>query len=205
MSGGVTTDPMRAGTPIVWFAAGVIDRMAAEAARTFPLETGGVLMGYTDAIGADVVVRECIGPGPHAVHHGSAFVPDHIYHEQEVARIYAQSGRVWTYLGDWHSHPDGRLELSTADRRTVKWIARAVDARAPNPIMALIAGRATPVDDDAVGNGTSGTVEDFQRCGWSIGAWRLDSRSPRWSAIFQRRRLVRCSVATFNASIRHCD
>ena len=54
-------------------------------------------------------------PRPAVPHH---LIPDHEYQEQEIARVYATSGRCTTYVGDWHSHPGGALYLSRTDVRT---------------------------------------------------------------------------------------
>lgn len=119
--------------------------MRREADRAAPFETGGVLLGYwtrepTADDGGEVVVTAVIGPGPGAVHQRWVFMPDHDYHESEVERVYEVSGRQWTYLGDWHTHPDGPAHLSNKDRVTLRRIASAASARAPHPMMLLLAG-----------------------------------------------------------------
>ena len=116
-----------------------MDRLIVEVDATFPLETGGVLMGYVH--GGDCIVTAIVGPGPNAVHHECTFTPDYEYQEMEVANIYVSSGRRWTYLGDWHSHPRQRMpSLSPKDIRTLKCIARYKGARIAQPIMLLLAG-----------------------------------------------------------------
>jgi integrative and conjugative element protein (TIGR02256 family) len=77
-------------------------------------------------------------------------MPDYDYQEEEIARVYRDLGRLFTYLGDWHTHPDGRLHLSAIDRKTLKRIADHPAARIHNPVMILLAG----------GNP------------WRLGAWR---------------------------------
>jgi integrative and conjugative element protein (TIGR02256 family) len=123
--------------------------------ETFPLETGGILMGYWSE--PDVVITHATGPGPRAVHKTTGFLPDAEYQEQEVAFIYAESGRLSTYLGDWHSHPYGSTRLSWKDKRTLRRIAHAPEARCPQPLMAVMAG------------------EEGQ---WGLGIWRLSKSGP---------------------------
>jgi integrative and conjugative element protein (TIGR02256 family) len=125
--------------PGVWI--GVAERatLAREADRTSPRETGGILMGYRGA-GETIVIASVVGPGPNAAHGYGFFVPDHEYHEREVARIYENSGRQWTYLGDWHSHPGGSAGLSKSDRHTLRRIAKSPEARAAAPLMLVLAG-----------------------------------------------------------------
>ena len=114
--------------------------MLAEAASRYPLETGGVLMGYWTENYKEVVVTAVTGPGPKAIHKTTSFAPDADFHETEISRLYNESGRVHTYLGDWHTHPNGTCYLSRKDRATLKRISRYKAARAPAPIMAILAG-----------------------------------------------------------------
>jgi integrative and conjugative element protein (TIGR02256 family) len=106
----------------------------------FPRETGGVLMGYWAQLFTEVVVTHAIGPGPEAIHYEKGFIPDSQYQEAEIARIYLQSNRFSTYLGDWHTHPSGSSYLSHRDKRTLQEIASFQDERCPIPIMAVFGG-----------------------------------------------------------------
>jgi integrative and conjugative element protein (TIGR02256 family) len=115
--------------------------MIVEADRAYPEETGGVLVGYWAVPFFQLVVTSAIGPGPRAVHRKDAFLPDHEYQEAEIGRIYHLSDRLHTYLGDWHTHPNSTAHLSWTDRRTLRTIATEDAARAPIPIMAILAGR----------------------------------------------------------------
>jgi integrative and conjugative element protein (TIGR02256 family) len=118
----------------------VVASMTTEAAARYPLETGGILMGYWRNP-TSAVATVCVGPGPRAVHREETFTPDHDWHRAEVARIYRASGRLDTYLGDWHSHPDARdATLSRKDRSTLYRIASDPAARAPAAIMVVLLG-----------------------------------------------------------------
>jgi integrative and conjugative element protein (TIGR02256 family) len=121
-----------------WLPRLAVELIQRDAEAAFPLETGGILMGYWAE--SDVVITDAIGPGPKAVHYAVGFLPDAEYHEKEVARIYKQSDRTSTYLGDWHTHPYGSTRLSRRDRRTMKRIACSHEARCPKPLMAVLAG-----------------------------------------------------------------
>jgi len=123
----------------LWLSVAHEDMLLREAARTAPYETGGVLLGYRGE-GGDVVVTDVVGPGPNASHARASFVPDHGYHDGEIARLYAESGRRHAYLGDWHSHPGGSCALSRTDRRTLRRIATTAEARAPEPLMLIVGG-----------------------------------------------------------------
>lgn len=146
----------------LWLPRIVLAAMEQEATRCAPDETGGVLMGYwarspvlplaaragaTERAGDDggmgeIVVVAQIGPGPAAAHSRCAFTPDHEYQDREIASLYDASGRRWSYLGDWHTHPEGSARLSARDERTLRRIADEPQARAPNPVMLVLAGGA---------------------------------------------------------------
>ncbi len=111
-----------------------------DASKHYPLESGGILMGYwVDA--ENVVATYSLGPGPNAGHHFGSFKPDHEWQVNQVARYYKQLERMETYLGDWHSHPSAQLaHLSYRDRAVLYRIATHSAARAPTPIMAIVFG-----------------------------------------------------------------
>lgn len=124
----------------VWLAQTAVDAMLDEAAAAAPDETGGMLLGYEGLDAPEPVVTGIVGPGPDAQHSPSGFEPDADWQQGELERVYADSGRITTYLGDWHTHPRGPARPSRKDRRTARRIARSKEARAPAPLM-LIAGR----------------------------------------------------------------
>lgn len=126
---------------IAWIKRPVLNYIVIEANRSFPYETGGCLMGYWGMPLREVVITDIIGPGPQAVHRKKSFIPDNEWQTAEVARIYANSGRLHTYLGDWHTHPNSNCcELSWTDSRTLNKIAIFHPARIPTPIMGVLAG-----------------------------------------------------------------
>jgi integrative and conjugative element protein (TIGR02256 family) len=146
-------------TLTAWLKQSVYACIAKEAATRAPLETGGVLLGYCSQDGDDAVITHSIGPGPHAVHERFGFTPDQEFHIAEIARMYTTSGRRLAYLGDWHTHPGGSARLSPRDLKTLKSIAMHKHARAPRPIMLVLAPGPH----------------------WEPSAWRATiTRSPAW-------------------------
>ena len=105
-----------------------------------PKETGGVLLGYWRAGSGEPVATHVVGPGPNAVHREHGLIPDYDYQEDEIATLYRASGRRLSYLGDWHTHPGGDSRMSRRDRACLRRIARFARARAPNPLMLILAG-----------------------------------------------------------------
>lgn len=121
--------------------------MFAEAQLFAQSETGGMLLGYrTEETGEQgeqgeqIVITDLIGAGPAAVHRRDGFIPDGAWQQERLGEKYVASGRVTTYLGDWHSHPDSSPLPSKKDRKTAKKISRHREARAQQPLM-LIVGR----------------------------------------------------------------
>lgn len=114
-----------------------LDQMLVEGRRTFPLETGGVLMGF---VGVDcTVVTSVVGPGPRAIHRRRSFMPDAGWQQERVAELYERSGRRDTYLGDWHTHPGGTTRASITDWLAALTIARSRAVRCPNPVIIVLA------------------------------------------------------------------
>jgi integrative and conjugative element protein (TIGR02256 family) len=126
---------------VIWISSKILKLCVNEADHHYPLETGGVFMGYwSDPRSA--VVTKLIGPGPLAIHEPHNFEPDQEWQIKEIAGHYENSGRRETYLGDWHSHPDAKLaKLSGTDKRVLRKIIDTPAARAPNPIMAILCGK----------------------------------------------------------------
>lgn len=124
----------------IWISSAVFQELVREASRVYPLETGGVLVGYR-AENRDMVITAVIGPGPGAIHQRNKFIPDHSWQCDQLDAAYDRSLTMSVYLGDWHTHPDGTPRQSWLDRRTHKAIARHPQAQTPNPLM-LIGGGA---------------------------------------------------------------
>lgn len=122
---------------IAWVNRRVFCEMSIEADSFCPMETGGVLMGYWAGLD-QVVITNIIGPGPKAIHKRYSFTPDDKWHTDGIARIYEKSGRVITYLGEWHSHPYGSPGLSIKDFVTLFRVAVHKPARNPRPIMGIL-------------------------------------------------------------------
>lgn len=119
-----------------WLGKGVAKALFMETTRSAPLETGGVLLGWRTT--EHICVTDIVGPGPGASHARDSFVPDAEWQSEEVARLYAESGRRLAYLGDWHTHPGGTSNPSLRDQQTLSAIARHAPARCPQPIMIIL-------------------------------------------------------------------
>jgi integrative and conjugative element protein (TIGR02256 family) len=134
----------------VWWVEDALYAFVREAEQWWPLETGASLLGYQSD--KAYVVTELVPAGTRARRRRGSFRPDGRWQAAEIARRYAESGRISTYLGDVHSHPAGDCALSRRDRRTVRRIARHSAARQSAPLMAVLAG---------------------DRDGWHLGVWQF--------------------------------
>lgn len=118
--------------------------MVAAAEAHADLETGGMLVGYESGERPnEVVVAGAIDGGPNASRGEYSFSPDGRWQRQKLAEIYSASGRVVTFIGDWHSHPHGRPIPSPTDLKTAARTAANKRARARRPLTVIV-GR----DDD---------------------------------------------------------
>ncbi|MEX1141470.1 MAG: Mov34/MPN/PAD-1 family protein [Thermoleophilaceae bacterium] len=149
---------------MIWLPPDVVEQLEHEADRAGDVETGGVLLGFED--GDQVQVLAQVGPGPGAIHERRRFVPDGTWQQQRIAWSYEQSGRIATYLGDWHSHPGGPPQPSLLDQLTMARIARHRAARVRHPLMIILAG----------GRGSWSLV------GWRYGRWWLHPLAHRVAA-----------------------
>lgn len=121
----------------LWVPEAHLRRMAEEAEEHRPNETGGIILGHRN--GLDVVVLQVVGAGPAAIRTTTGMRPDHDYQVRAIREAFAASDGAVTYLGDWHSHPDGSAGLSDRDRRTLRNVARERDAFCPEPAMLILA------------------------------------------------------------------
>ncbi len=126
--------------PTVWIAQTALAYCESESNRAHPNETGGVLMGWHRPQRHEITIVHAIGPGPHSAHEPYRYSPDADHHDEAVGEIYQRSGRLVTYLGDWHSHPRGSGVLSRTDRRTLGKIASHSPSRCLEPIMLVLGG-----------------------------------------------------------------
>jgi integrative and conjugative element protein (TIGR02256 family) len=123
----------------IWLPREVLENMALIATAAADDETGGMLIGYEGVNRSDdIVVTGLIGAGPRAEHREYGFNPDGRWQRRQLARLYVESGRIATFLGDWHSHPHGLPMPSETDIETAARTAANPRARAPRPLTVII-------------------------------------------------------------------
>lgn len=139
----------------IWLSRRVANDIQRLGSLYYPLEIGGVLLGWRD--NDDRIVTGLVGPGPSALHGRHLFIPDHSWQITHIRKAFEGSAGDLDYLGDWHTHPDGIAAMSDVDCKTLSRIAR----RVKRPVMVIAAGSAS---------------------GWTIGSW-VGLRSNFFSAL----------------------
>ena len=100
--------------------AGLNIEMSAEALATITeqvrvggtvLETGGILLGHNHSDGCTILVAG--EPGPNAVRHRRAFSRDRAHAEGLANAAWAEHQATW--VGEWHTHPEGLATPSEID------------------------------------------------------------------------------------------
>lgn len=115
----------------VWLSRAAAEEMLAQGNTLAPFETGGVLLGWRD--GHDRIVTRVTGPGPAAMHGRFALIPDHGWQVEQIHSAFRETNGDLDYLGDWHTHPDGKASMSRQDDRTLLRIG----LRAREPLMVI--------------------------------------------------------------------
>lgn len=95
--------------------------------KRLPVETGGVLIGYFDVSHRHVYVVDAL-PAPDDSHERrDAFVRGFAGLRDEIRAIEARTGGQVSYVGEWHSHPDGAgVGVSDDDSELLRQIAQEV-------------------------------------------------------------------------------
>jgi integrative and conjugative element protein (TIGR02256 family) len=126
----------RLSIPTVWIPTALLAHLYEFAREHAPLETGGMLLGWRNQ--GKVAINATIDAGPGAQRKRTSFIPDGHWQQRQLAAVYEQSGRIATYLGDWHSHPRGPVRPSGQDHETAAAVASCEQARTPNPITLIL-------------------------------------------------------------------
>lgn len=105
------------------------------ARASYPKETGGILIGRHD--GLHVTVTHIVGPGPRATHKPGRFWRDGQHAKRELDRIYAKTGGVSDYIGEWHSHPISGPP-SSIDQATMRRISQDPAYATTVPVLMVV-------------------------------------------------------------------
>lgn len=82
----------------------------------WPIEAGGLLLGYRKPMGLHIV--EATFPGPSDIRTTTRFVRRDQSHQQIATQLWKSSHRTIDWLGEWHSHPEPYPSPSPRDETT---------------------------------------------------------------------------------------
>ena len=103
----------------VTITAGVLDFMAGLRSAAAPNETGGVLIGSFDASRRVLHIVDALPAPPDSRQSPTYFIRGARYLKPQLDTISIRSGATLTYVGEWHSHPDGAAARPSADDEKV--------------------------------------------------------------------------------------
>jgi integrative and conjugative element protein (TIGR02256 family) len=96
-----------------------VETIAREAATSNDgRETGGILLGFDAGELGELLVMEAGGPGPTAERRADYFRRDLAHARQLAEDAYRRTTARW--VGEWHTHPHGRLSPSRLDLKTYR-------------------------------------------------------------------------------------
>jgi len=98
-------------------------------------EAGGILIGSYR--GPHIEIVSCTSPMPQDIRTPVLFNRRDPGHDREAKRRWQESGRVQTFVGEWHTHPEKMPLPSRTDR--VTWSA-VMKSHAPHSLVFLIRG-----------------------------------------------------------------
>ena len=122
--------------------AGVVARAEKLRKKRLPKETGGVLIGYFDVPRRCVYVVDALPPPRDSVEHETAFIRGYAGLCEELERIEGRTGGQVSYVGEWHSHPDGAgVDMSDDDGVLLATIAEDVCIDGWPGVMMIVGGK----------------------------------------------------------------
>ena len=115
----------------------IIDEMLERCGRSFPMETGGILVGYYSDDSRFAHVTDLV-PAP------SDSTSNRFSFQRGVRGVQKFLNQMWLrsryYLGEWHFHPDGSASPSGTDADQMKSIAYAGSYHCPEPVLLILGG-----------------------------------------------------------------
>jgi hypothetical protein len=103
---------------------GMLERCCEFRNYKLPRETGGVLVGYFDALRKTIYLVDALPAPPDSLEHATAFIRGVTGLRESLATIGDNTAGIVQYVGEWHSHPvHFSIEMSPLDRRLLQEIA----------------------------------------------------------------------------------
>lgn len=90
----------------------------------FRVESGGIIVGCLNPADRQVIITDITTPFPKDSRGRNYFRRSEYGHQQEMDRLWSESGRRKTYLGEWHTHNQPVPVSSFVDKRDWKRIGK---------------------------------------------------------------------------------
>ena len=105
----------------------VVSEMSCLRTMHLPAETGGVLVGYFDNPSQQIYITDILPAPGDSIEHKDSFIRGYSELQETLMEIEVRSGGQVSYVGEWHSHPDGvPVSPSQADEVLLTTIAHEV-------------------------------------------------------------------------------
>ncbi|NQY08208.1 MAG: Mov34/MPN/PAD-1 family protein, partial [Flavobacteriales bacterium] len=103
----------------------------------YPKEFGGIFLGQSSKKGQRIVISEMVVP----VEFDSKtdrFTRYPSSLNKKIAEVYKSSeGRI-NYVGEWHTHPNGKTDYSKKDLKTMNEISLDSDVKTKKPLLLIV-------------------------------------------------------------------
>ena len=116
----------------------VLDRITQSSTQHYPLEAGGLLLGYRKD--ACIEIIDCTEPSGTDIATPTRFVRQDRHHQSYAFQKWSTSGKRMDWIGEWHSHPSGSPDPSWIDLKSWRKIILRNDA----PMVFVILGTKFP-------------------------------------------------------------
>ncbi len=105
--------------------------------QAFPNEIGGLLIGRINQKAKIIYVTDILSAPPDSITSPCAFKMGIEDVPEKIREIDELTGSMLGYVGEWHTHPNGEINMSSVDERTAKMIKKNLDC-IPLPTHILI-------------------------------------------------------------------
>lgn len=136
----------------------IIDEMHSIALASFPNETGGMFAGRISEDGHDAVVERLVIPSKTESTNVS-FMRETNGMEQTWKKLSEQG---LSYLGEWHTHPNGTPQYSHTDYMAMKGIADDRNVALSTPILFIISLKDSGITDSRAYLYDNGTLLKYE-------------------------------------------
>lgn len=90
----------------------------------FELESGGIIIGYYDSQENALKITDLTWPQENDICERFRFIRKEKGHQEQMDKLWEQSGYMKSYLGEWHTHNQSRPIPSFVDRSNWKVISK---------------------------------------------------------------------------------